>query len=331
LKDIVFDAHSDLILDILHFRLCGEHNVLEKRYLPSLRSGGINALICSIFIRDRFIPEGALRNALDQISALKEDISESPGHFSICRKVKEARDSIENGKIAIFLSLEGAEPLKNDIMLLRVFYDLGVRLLGLTWSRRNYAGDGSIFAPAFAQRFMGGLTEFGFDLVAKAQELGIVLDVSHLNDPGFYDLAGIAELPFIASHSNCRKICGHSRNLTDDQILLIAKSGGVIGINAYAPFCADSPEDRLPEKLIGHIDHIIEIAGADHVCLGLDLCDCVSSLREERDTAEDTDIFYDHEDAFLRLVNPIRKIFKTNVAHGILGLNLMRVLEKVLG
>ena len=111
---------------------------------------------------------------------------------------------------------------------------------------------------------MGGLTEFGFDLVAKAQELGIVLDVSHLNDPGFYDLAGIAELPFIASHSNCRKICGHSRNLTDDQILLIAKSGGVIGINAYAPFCADSPEDRLPEKLIGHIDHIIEIAGADH-------------------------------------------------------------------
>jgi membrane dipeptidase len=331
LKDIIFDAHFDVLLDVLHFRLHGEHRVLERRYLPALNSAGVNVLICSIFIRDQFIPEGALRNALDQISALKEEIDESPEYFAICRNVKEAYKAVEGEKIAIFLSLEGAEPVENDILLLRTFYELGVRILGITWSRRNYAGDGSVFDPALAPRTAGGLTKFGRDLVIKAQKLGMVIDVSHLNDPGFYDLAELAaDKPFIASHSNCRAICGHGRNLTDDQIRLIAGSGGVVGINAYAPFSADIASARSPEKLIEHIEHIIEVAGGKYVCMGLDLCDCIESLKAERKTSEERDLFSDHSDACRRFIMPVRKRFTPVTADGILGLNLLRVLEKVL-
>ncbi len=305
--------------------------MFERRHLPILRAAGVNALVCSIFICDSLLPELALRNALDQISALNEELDESRGSFALCRNVKEARRAMDDGKIAIFLSLEGAEPIGNDLFLLRVFYELGVRLLGITWSRRNYAGDGSAYSPANAPRTAGGLTKFGCELVMKAQELGMVIDVSHLNDQGFNDVAALAEVPFIASHSNCRSICGSARNLTDDQIRVVAKSGGVIGINAYGPFSADMPDERLPEKLIEHLLYIVELVGAQHVCLGLDLCDCVESLRRERNAPEKSDLFTDHADARCRLIEPIRSNFPAETANAILGENFLNVLQRVLG
>ena len=159
---MVLDAHFDVLLDVLSYRKKGERKVLERRHFQNLKEAGISAIICSLYICDNYLPEGALRNALDQISALKEELEESRELFSLCTNSSEAEAASEKGKIGLFLSLEGAEPLGNDIFLLRTFYDLGVRLIGLTWSRRNYAGDGSSFDSEYAPIYPGGLTKFGW-------------------------------------------------------------------------------------------------------------------------------------------------------------------------
>ncbi len=328
---MVLDAHFDVLLDVLSYRKKGERKVLERRHSQNLKEAGITAIICSLYISDSYLPEGALRNALDQISALKEELEESPELFSLCRNSSEAKAASKKGKIGIFLSLEGAEPLGNDIFLFRTFYDLGVRLIGLTWSRRNYAGDGSSFDPADAPRHPGGLTKFGRELVMEAQRMGMVVDVSHLNDPGFYEVAELMKAPFIASHSNCRALCGSARNLKDDQIKMVADSGGVIGLNAYSPFVSDNDAERNTEKFFEHLQHITEIAGIDSVGLGLDLCDCIGSLVIGDDDSRQKDLFTDHRDAARRFIVPLKKKLSHEDYEAFTGVNFMRVLERVLG
>ena len=330
MKDIVLDAHFDVLLDVLYYRRLGERKVLERRHLRRLKSSGVNVLVCSLFITDDLLPEGALRNALDQISAFMEELEESGDSFALCRDTKEARLAVEEGKIAVFLSLEGAEPIGRDLLLLRTFYDLGVRLLGVTWSRRNYAADGSSFDPEYAPKHQGGLTRFGRELVEKAQELGMVIDVSHINDEGFYEIASMVKGPFIASHSNCRALASSARNLTDDQIKAIAASGGVIGMNAYSPFSSDCEEERTAEKLMEHLCHVIKTAGFSHVGLGMDLCDCLYSLRMSHEL-NDGDLFRDHEDAGERFLTLIRERFPKEISREILGENFFKLFERVLG
>lgn len=328
---MIIDAHFDLLLDVLSYRKKGERKVLERKHLQNLKSAGISTLICSLYICDNYLPEGALRNALDQISALKEELEESGEFFSLCRNSNEAKAAAEKGKIGIFLSLEGAEPLGNDIFLLRTFYDLGVRFIGLTWSRRNYAGDGSSFDQRDAPRYQGGLTKFGRELVVAAQRMGMVVDVSHLNDPGFYEVADLMKGPFIASHSNCRELCGSARNLKDDQIKMIADSGGVIGLNAYSPFVSDKETDRNTEKFFEHLHHIAGIGGIENVGLGMDLCDCVVSLNIGADEDRPKDLFVDHLDAAKRFIWPVKEKLSSEEYDAFTGGNFMRVIERVLG
>ncbi|MDY9921659.1 MAG: membrane dipeptidase [Synergistota bacterium] len=328
---MVLDAHFDVLLDVLSYRKKGERKVLERRHFQKLKEAGISTLICSLYICENYLPEGALRNALDQISALKGELEESGEYFSLCRNSSEAKAASEKGKIGLFLSLEGAEPLGKDIFLLRTFYDLGVRLIGLTWSRRNYAGDGSSFDPSDAPKYPGGLTMFGRELVMEAQKMGMVIDVSHLNDPGFYEVAELMKAPFIASHSNCRSLCGSARNLKDDQIKMIAGSGGVIGLNAYSPFVSDNEADRNTDKFFEHLQHIAQVAGMDHVGLGLDLCDCIVSLGMGNDDSRQKDLFTDHADAARRFIVPLKKKMSPADHCAFTGCNFMRVLERVLG
>jgi membrane dipeptidase len=329
--NMLVDAHFDVLLDVLSYRKKGERKVLERKHLQKLKDAGITTLVCSLYICDNYLPDGALRNALDQISSLKEELEESGEFFSLCRTSSEAKDALKMGRIGIFLSLEGAEPLGNDILLLRTFYDLGVRLIGLTWSRRNYAGDGSSFDPSDAPRYPGGLTRFGRELVIEAQKMGMVVDVSHLNDPGFYETADLMKVPFIASHSNCRALCSSARNLKDDQIKMIADSGGVIGLNAYSPFVSDNQADRTTEKFFEHLQHIAQIAGTESPGLGLDLCDCIRTLNIGDDDSRQMDLFTDHPDAARRFIVPLKKKLSAEDYDAFTGGNFMRVIERVLG
>lgn len=263
---IVVDAHSDVPQDLMGRRAVGQRAILDSTWLPAMRAGGIDVRVAALYSPPGYVPELALRRALDQVAALLAEVEESPG-AALCGTYPEVVRAVTEGKTAFVLGMEGAEPLGSDLALLRVFHRLGVRVLGITHALRNSAADGAFFEPRRTGT-VGGLSDFGVELVEHAQALGMLLDVSHLNDPGFWDVLRLARGPIIASHSNCRALCNHPRNLTDDQIRAIAQTGGVIGINSINRF-VDPPD--LPH-LIDHVDHLVQIAGRAHVGLGLDFC-----------------------------------------------------------
>ena len=202
-----------------------------------------------------------------------------------------------------------------------------MRLLGLAWSRRNYACDGVSFEATPPYSREGGLTDFGRELVRRARRMGIVIDVSHLNDAGFYEVSQMSDCPFIASHSDCRALTPSPRNLTDEQLRALAAAGGVTGMNAYGPFCDTAEHGRTTETLLAHLDHVVRNFGYEHAGIGFDLCDCLESLREHDGTAND--IFRDHADA-ARFVEAVRARYPRGQAAAILGGNFMRVFENVM-
>ncbi|WP_123040116.1 dipeptidase [Cohnella candidum] len=165
--------------------------------------------------------------------------------------------------IGALLSLEGVDGLQGQFWALRLLYRLGLRLLGPTWNHANWACDGATEPRG------GGLTRAGKQLVAECEGLGILLDVSHLSDRGFWDLANMARRPFFASHSNVRALVPQSRNLTDDQIRAIAAVDGVIGVT-FVPWFLTGQEPARIEDVLRHVEYVCSIAGPRHVAFGSD-------------------------------------------------------------
>jgi membrane dipeptidase len=263
---IVVDAHSDILSDILGRRAAGQRGILNSAWLPAMDAGGIDARVLALYSPPDYLPELALRRALDAIATLHAELDESP-RAALCTTGTEIVRATREGKKAFVLGMEGVDPLGSDLDLLRIFYELGVRVLGITHAQRNYAADGAFFEPKKTGAVVG-LSDFGVALVERAQTMRMILDVSHLNDPGFWDVVKVSRAPIIASHSNCRALANHPRNLTDEQIQAVADTGGVIGINSINRFV--TPPD-LP-RLLDHVDHLVKIAGKEHVGLGLDFC-----------------------------------------------------------
>jgi membrane dipeptidase len=171
-------------------------------------------------------------------------------------------------KIGVIIALEGAEPLDNHLRFLPIFYKLGVRLITITWSRRNAFGDGCASRPEDETNY--GLTALGKSLIKAMNRMGILIDVSHLNDAGFYDVIDLTESLIVASHSCARALVNSPRNLTDDQIQKIAETNGAIGVNFYPKFLTGDAEATIEDVII-HIDYICQLLGnADHVGLGSD-------------------------------------------------------------
>ncbi|GAA0345415.1 dipeptidase [Bacillus carboniphilus] len=269
---LVIDAHFDLLMDVQIQRERGRKKVIETDYLPRFVEGGVNIIIASLFVDSGFLPEMGLRKALSQVSALYEEVNESPDTLMICLNGDDMNVAKQTNKIGFLLSIEGAEPIGTDLSLLRVFYELGVRNLGLVWSRRNAVADGSFFYPTKEGK-KGGISSFGVKVIEEAERLGITIDVSHLNDEGFWDVIQFASKPVIASHSNARALCSTMRNLTDDQIKAIAATNGCIGVNAASLLVGNDDESSTIEQFINHVDHLVTVAGIEHVGLGLDLCE----------------------------------------------------------
>jgi membrane dipeptidase len=276
---IIFDAHSDILNDIHPRRLLGEKAVLERHWVPKMRAGRIDIRVVAIYTEPPMLPELALRRGLDLVASLYEDISESPG-AALCKTYGDIKRAKEAGKVGLILGMEGAEPLGADIQLLRIFYELGLRVLGLTHALRTSLADGAFFSKR-KSGVLGGLTDVGVRFLEEAEKLGIVVDVSHLNDPSFWDVIQFAQAPVIASHSNCRALRDHLRNLTDDQIKAVADRGGVVGVNACSVF-VDPPE--FP-RLVDHIEHIVKVGGIEHAGLGPDFADYLLVYMTEVDKA----------------------------------------------
>jgi len=266
----VVDAHSDLLAcDVLWQHRLGRKGVMEKDWVPKMKKGGIDTRLTTIFHEPEYVPELALKNGLDMAVVWNEEFDESPSIARIT-KFEDIEKAKKDGKIGLILGMEGAEPLGNDINLLRVFYTLGLRLLTLTHALRNYVGDGAHFLPQ-KEGNVGGITDFGVKVIEECNSLGIVIDVSHLNDPGFWDVMKFSKAPVVASHSNCRALANHPRNLTDDQIKAIIDKDGVIGMNCYSAFVDDENIDL--EHYLNHVDHIVKLGGIRNVGLGFDFTD----------------------------------------------------------
>jgi membrane dipeptidase len=263
---IVVDAHSDILSDILGRRAAGQTKVLESIWLPAMKAGGIDLRVAAIYSPPQYVPELALRRALDEVAGFLDELDATPG-AALCTTPDDIRRATSEGKRGFILGMEGVEPLGSDLTLLGVFYRLGVRVLGITHALRNYAADGAFFDPK-RTGLVGGLSDFGVELTERAQTMGMLLDISHLNEPGFWDVVKLSRAPIIASHSNCRALTDHARNLTDEQIKAVAETGGVIGINSIARF-VDPPD---LSHLLDHVDRLVKIAGKEHVGLGLDFC-----------------------------------------------------------
>ena len=169
-------------------------------------------------------------------------------------------------KIALLITMEGVEPLGTDLELLRVFYELGVRAIGLTHARRNAAGDGGVFASTGSSR--DGLTGFGRDVVRQCEALGVIVDLAHISPAGFEDILAITTKPPIVSHTNARRYYDIERNISDEQVKMIGERRGVIGINSV--LVSPKEEESTLDRYIDHIEHVVDLIGVECVAIGFD-------------------------------------------------------------
>src|SRR5207244_8428506 len=270
----IVDLHFDLPMDLYEKR--ERKNVLETEFLPELETGNIGVLGVALYIEDRYLPERGLRVALDQIARLYAE-TQACKRFAICKNYREIQRTREEGKIALLLTMEGAEPLGTDLNLLRVFYELGVRSIGLTHARSNAAGHGGIFAPSGSSR--EGLTGFGRDLVRECEALGVIIDLAHINPAGFNDVMSITTRPPIVSHTNARRYYDIERNISDDQIKMIGERRGVIGVNSV--LVSPKEETSTLDCYVDHIEHIANLIGIDGVGIGFDFFEFIYSQWHE--------------------------------------------------
>lgn len=327
---ILVDAHSDMLCDVTPKRKQGRKAVIEEEWVPVMRKAGIDIRVAVIFVDWSHVPELALRDGLDMAAALHKEVDESPGITQIT-KFEDIEKAKKDGKIGLILGMEGAEPLGNDIELLRIFHILGLRMLTLTHALRNYVADGVHFFPRTEGK-PGGITDFGVKVIEECNSLGIVIDVSHLNEPGFWDAIEFTKYPLVASHSNCRALQDHPRCLTDDQIKAVMGNGGVIGMNSASIFVDDKNPDL--EHLLNHLDHIVELGGIEHVGLGFDFCDYVLKYLDAETLAKLPNVapvkgLYGDEEVPNVTEALVKRGYSDQDIELILGKNFLRVFKEV--
>jgi membrane dipeptidase len=269
----IIDMHFDLPMDLYEKR--ERRDVLETEFLPEFETGNVSALGAAIYIEDRYLsaigrtrrgePQNGLRVALEQIARLYAETTASE-RFAICKTYREIQEARETGRIAFLITMEGIEPLGTDLNQLRVFYELGVRSIGLTHARTNAAGHGGIFAASGSPR--EGLSEFGRDVVRECETLGVMIDLAHINPAGFEEILSITTKPPIVSHTNARHYYDIERNIGDEQIKMIGERGGVIGVNSI--LVSPREEESTMDRYIDHIEHIANLIGVDGVGIGFD-------------------------------------------------------------
>lgn len=241
----------------------GKHSKFGHIDLPRLREGGVDLQIFAISSERDSTPAFPLRTGMEMIEAFYTECEKYPKLIQPVTSHAEIIQTNEEGRIAAMLSIEGADIIEGRLSMLRVYHRLGVRMVGLVHSLRNLLADG-----VADNRTNGGLSRLGVDVVEELNKLGIIVDVSHLSDAGFWDVLEISKDPIVASHSNSRAVCDHSRNLSDDMIKALAERGGVMGMN-FAPDFVHKTKPSV-ETLVDHIDHIVDLVGPEHVGLGSD-------------------------------------------------------------
>jgi membrane dipeptidase len=295
----VFDGQNDVLLRLWRNMKTGGDPAAEFANgtpgghidAPRAKAGGLAGGLCAIYIPsgDLVLKEPdaqghyetplaapldyqpSLDIALDMAAiALKLDRA---GAWRLCRSTADVRKAIEQGIFAAVMHMEGCEAIDADLDNLHVFHAAGLRSLGPVWSRHNIFGHGVPFAYPMTTDTGPGLTELGFELVRACNRLGILIDLAHITEKGFWDVAKATDQPLIASHSNSHVLTPVARNLTDRQMDAIRESGGVVGLNyAVTMLRADGRDDAATplSDMVRHINYMVERMGIDHVALGSD-------------------------------------------------------------
>jgi membrane dipeptidase len=286
-----FDGHND-VLSRLHHACDGNEPFLTggdgHLDLPGAREGGLAGGLFAVFPCSPFRGAGnpfavdyarppdrreVLAETLSMVERLGAIEREADGAMRVVRDATALDACLEDGTLAAVLHFEGAEAIDPGLEKLGEFHDAGLRSLGLTWSRPNDFAHGVPFGFPGSPDQGPGLTDAGRGLVKACNELGILVDLSHLNERGFWDVAKLSDAPLVVSHSNAHALCPSPRNLTDDQLRAVGESGGVVGINFCVAFVredgADDPDTPL-SAIAAHAAHVAEIAGPDAVALGSD-------------------------------------------------------------
>lgn len=254
----VVDAHNDLLALVVRRPRGEQAAYFRSRWLPQLREGGVDLQVLPVYTsRDD------LHEVIRTIEAAHRVAEANADAVSICLTGGDIDVALDEGKIALVLSIEGCGALGQEIALLEAMFRLGVRMVSFTHMGRTALADGS------AEDATGsGLTHAGIEALALLEELGALMDVSHLSATGVDDVLDRASRPVIASHSSAFSLRQHHRNLTDERLRRIAAGGGVIGVNFLAGLV--DPDNQTIDRLIDHVLHIASVAGADHVGLGPD-------------------------------------------------------------
>ena len=297
----IFDGHNDVLLRLFNKQSSGTEQLFLKGEesgqvdYPRGLAGGFAGGFFAIFVPSDEEIAGieelmrgeaydvplsrpisvadALPKALTMAAILLRIERQSGGRFKVCRSAAEIRASLQAKVMAAIMHIEGAEPIDSDFHALDVLYEAGLRSIGPVWSRSNQFGHGVPFRFPSTPDTGPGLTDLGKKLIAACNERRILIDLSHINAKGFWDVAGLSDAPLVATHSNAHAVSPHARNLTDDQLAAIRDSGGMVGVNFAA--CLLRPDGQVDTRtgldtLIRHVDHLVQHLGIDSVGFGSD-------------------------------------------------------------
>jgi membrane dipeptidase len=267
---IVLDTHDDTTQRFFSkgFDL-GKQNPDGHVDIPRMREGGMNAIFFSIWIDGRTLGAPAVQKALDQIDAVRQNVARFPKDMVFATTAADVRRAHAEGKIAALMGVEGGHMIGNDIRIVRIFSALGVRYMTLSHFYNDEWADSSTDKPVH-----NGLTDAGKDIVREMNRLGMMVDISHVSDKTFYDALEISKAPLIASHSSCRALCNHPRNMSDEMIKALAAKGGVIQINYERSFIDQAYKDASDKVTGGVVQGLAALAKTCN-----DDEDCISRAR----------------------------------------------------
>lgn len=264
-----FDAHCDIWTDITHHYLNGESDIFRTYHYDRLKKGQIQGGIFVMWNDPPFMKK-PLERIREMMEAITREEPDCKDILKVARSREDMDEALREGKMFAFIGLEGLECIGEDLSLIDGFYEFGARHAGLTWNESNQLATG-VKGPAGR-----GLTGAGRRAVRRIQDLGMLLDVSHLNDRSFWEVMDVSSGPVIASHSNCRALCNQARNLTDSQLKEIAATGGMVGLNSFNEFVHGEEEKQTVKELVHHLVHMVEVMGIDHVGFGFDFSEFLS-------------------------------------------------------
>ncbi len=268
---MIIDSHIDTPTMLVRYkRNIGIDNPDGQVDFPKMKTGGVDGAFFALYTAPELEPDAATRHALEMLSATYDACDENPDYAALAFSPSDVRENAAKGILSVCMGMENAAPIQESLSMLRTFYRLGVSYMTLT-----HNGDNAVADSAAEGKRWGGLSPFGREVVAEMNAIGMMIDLSHASDQTFWDCIKLSKAPVIATHSSCRALCSHRRNLTDEMLKALGEKDGYVGINFYPYFLSDQYDEKKSwrpgvKEIVDHIDHAVSLAGIDHVGLGSD-------------------------------------------------------------